>query len=612
MNSLLKMSLNRTSALSFGKLSLLVMVFVTFLSAQLSAEGETRVVAGIANADTLIEELEYMVSELAGRKDSFENNVFPNIDIFLIGVDTEKPIRFDPLFSEQHGMELQLLIPLIDLDDFLNDNLDPIGIIPKPDRRDRDLYELTGNVYEGWLRVLKDPDYAVIFPRKEVIPKGMEHPAKMHEKLVEKGFSLFAELDNTKTESEARQSAFEKMAKNTLDGIQKRPSESNNEHALRIAVLDQQLSMFQQYFVESRGLSIGSHIDQSKAVAIFDLTFNALDGTQLSKDIERVTAEPSYFAAVEPVKDSVLTTRIHFMLNEAATTKLKKVYGLTETVAKEESAANDGLTADEKTSRSKLSELMNTILTQSAELKVIDCFVDVVPSGSSHAFVMGVRSKGQAEINSAIDEIVAGREGLKLTKEIANIEGTVLHKLELGEDAPAALKELYGDGFDTVILGVSDEAFWIAFGEKAEEELGVRIQAVQAAVDVKGDGVIFSFDAKVAPLVKSLNELLNDENSLIGELYQERQAKRSEQKKLKEEENEESEDERPAREAAQNFLSFEWVENIIGTMKGEDDTLKFEMKVNEAGAIQGNGFAHKGILKAIGVMIADFADENLQ
>lgn len=581
------------------------------VTSAIADDSETRIVAGMGSANAVIEELEYMVSELAERVDSYENNIFPNIDIFLIGVDTEKPIRFDPIFSEQHGMELQPIIPLLDLDDFLNDNLDPIGIIPKPNRRDRDLYELTGNVFEGWLRFLKDPDYAVIFPRKEAIPKGMDHPAELHKGLVKKGFTFFAELDNSKSTPEARLSAFDKMAKNTIEGIQKRPSESLNKHALRKAVLDQQLSMGQQYFVESSGLTIGSQIDKKKEAAIFQMFFAALEGTQLQNDITRVIAEPSYFAAIKPADKALLTTRIHFMLNDDATAKLKEVYQLTETVTKEETAENSKLSDEEKKARTNFAGFLNSVLTQSLELKVIDGFLDVVPSGDSNAFLIGVRCKGKAEINSAIDEVIAGRKEMDLTKDIAEVEGTTLHKLELGEKAPASIKDLYGSGYGTVILGVSDDAFWLGFGNNAEKELSDRIKAVKAASDIKGDGVVFSMDAKLSPLVKSLNGLLNDKDSFIGTHFQEQQSKLLEQKKDKENDEDEEKD-RPAKEAASNFLTFEWIDKIVGSMEGEDDTVKFEMKVNEEGSIVGNGEAHRGILKAVGMLIANFADENLQ
>lgn len=576
-------------------------------------ESESRVVAGMRSANVVIEELEHMVADLAGREESWENNIFPNIDIFLIGVDTEQPIRFDPIFSEQHGMELQPIIPLLDIDEFLEDNLDPIGIIPKRDRRDRDLYELTGNVFEGWLRVLSDPDYAVIFPRKEAIPKGMDHPAELHKDLVKKGYTFFAQLDNTKTEKSARQSAFEKMAKNTLDGIQKKPSETANAHSLRKAILDQQLTMIQQYFVEGSGLTLGSRLEKEKSTALFELLFTAVAETQLSQDIARAKTEPSYFAAVETPDDALLRSRLHLVLNESITSKMKEVYQLTETVAKEDLDANEEISDKEKTGRKNLAEQLNQVMTKSAELNVIDCFLDVVPTGEAHTFLLGIRCSGKEAINSALDEMVAAREEMKLTRDVAEASGTKIHKLDVGEGAPEVLQEMYGQDYHVVYLAVSDDAFWLAFGEQAQAELTKRMDSVASAEETKSDGVIFSMNAQVAPLVKSLNGLLSDENSLLGSFFLEQQSKRIEQNKQADEEKEEEDaEDRPAREAAQNFLTLEWVEKVIGTMDGEDDTVIFEMKVNDENAVVGTGEARKGILKAVGTLIANFADENLQ
>lgn len=567
----------------------------------------------MGSADLLISELEHIVAKLAERQDSYDNNIFPNIDIFLIGVDTERPIRFDPIFSEQHGMELQPVIPILELKDFLNDNLDPIGIIPKRDRRDRDLYELTGKVFTGWLRFLSDPDYVVIFPRKEAIPRGMKHPAELHRELVEKGYSLFAQLDNTKTDPKVRQSAFEKMVANTVEGIQKRPDETQNAHALRKASLNQQLALFQQWFVESKGLTLGSRLDKEKDTAIMELLFSALSGTQLEKDIARTKNEASLFAAVETPENAILKSRIHFTFDERTAQGLRDVYALTEKVAKEEVEADEKLSAEDKKSRTKLAELLQQVMTKSSEAKVVDGFMDIVPSGKAHAFLMGVRCDGKTEILEALNEVAAYRKEMKIERDVAEAAGVKLQKLSLGDKAPQALKEMYGDGFDTVYIAADENAFWLAFGENAQAELSKRIEAVHSAKDLKSDAVVMSMTAKVGPLVKSLNGLLSDESSFVGSFYKELQGRRSAARdEKKKEEGLEEDEERPARQAATNFMSFDWIEKVIGSMEGEDDTMVFEMKVTDEGTITGNGEAHRGILKAVGVMIANFADETLQ
>ncbi len=576
-------------------------------------EDEIRVVAGLGSADLLIADLEHIISKIADRDDSFQDNILPNIEIFLYGVDSSKAVRLDPIFSEEHGMELQLIVPIIDLEEFLNDNLDPIGIESKKQRRDRDLYELSGAVYQGWLRVLNDPEYIVMFPRKEAIPKGMKHPAKLHEELVKKGYLLFGKLDNTKSKLETRKSAFEKMQTTTLDGIEKRPDETENAFKLRKAVFKQQLDVLQQWFVESKGTTLGGKIDQEKNVALLELFFSALDKTQLNDDILRVRDEASYFTPVEAAKDSLLKTRIHFMYGEETIAGLKNIYELSETVAKEEIAGDKEASAGEKKSRNTSAELLKEVLQQSAELGALDAFLDIVPSGDAHTFLLGVRCQGQEQILKAIDELPASREGWKVEKDVAEVEGVKIHKLDLGGKAPKALADLYGEAHGTVYLAASDKAFWVAFGASAEKELSARIKAVRTAKDVKSASVIFSMDAQVGPLVKSMNELFNDESSVIGDFINQRQADRAERKKEgKDEESDEVEDGRPAREAAGAFLTFEWVDKVVGTMEGENDTLSLLMKVDEKGEIVGAGELQQGILKAVGVLIADFADENLQ
>lgn len=596
----------KRSILRAGFLSVLLSAMTSQL---IAADDETRVVAGISSADALIEDLKHIVVNLADREDSFENNIFPNIDIFLIGVDTTLPVRFDPVFSDAHGMELQPLIPFVDLDEFLQDNLDPIGIIPKRVRADRDLYELTGNVFEGWLRVLKGPDYVAIAPRKESIPKGMAHPAAMHAELVKAGYLFFAELDNTRSNAEAREVAFQKMRTNAIEGIQKKPSESQNAFDLRKAALDHQLSILQQWFVESQNVSVGSKLDREKNLLLSELFFSATDETTLQKNISRVRSEPSYFTAIEENSDALLQLRLNFKFEEEIANGFREIYKLSDVVAKELIEEDEEATAEQKASRLKISKLMNEVLSKSAALGKVDGFLDIVPTEKAHLFVMGVRCEGQEQILSAIEELPVNREGWKLEKDVAESEGVKIHKFDLGGEAPKALAELYGESSGTIYLAVSEKAFWLAFGAEAQNELVQRIKAVRTAENIESDNLVMSLTAKVGPLTKSLNALLNDENSVLGSFITQRQQKRE---KEKEAEKEEEGEERAARQAASAFMSFEWIEKVIGTMDGADDTLHLELKADKDNSLVGKGEAREGILKAVGTLIANFADENLQ
>ncbi len=579
-----------------------------------AANNEIRIVAGLGSADMLIGDLEHIVANLADRKPSFEDNILPNIEVFLYGVDTTKPIRFDPIFSEEYGMELQPIIPYLDLKEFLEENLDPIGIIPKRDRKDRNLFELSGQVFQGWLRVLTKPNYVVIFPRKEAIPKGMPHPAELHKELVKKGYLLFAELDNTKTAPDVRDSAFKYMRTNAVDGIQKRPDETQAAHTLRKALLDHQLAIVQQWFVEGQGFTLGGKLDKTNDIAISELLFSALAKTQLLKEIVRVREEPSYFTAIDSPKESLLSLRLNFKFDEKIASSFCDIYNLSNAVAQEKIEDNEDTSKEQKVSRAKVSDLLNEVLVKSSELGAVDGFLDIVPSGDAHTFLLGVHCQGQDELQKVLEELPASREGWTLEKDVAESEGVKIHKLDLGGKAPKALAALYGESHGQVYLAISDKAFWLAFGAAAQEELSAQIKTVRTAKDVESDNVVMSMTAKLGPLATSLNDLFNDDDSVIGSLVSQRQDERKERREKKDDEEEEDDDEkeRPARNAAGAMLSFEWVEKVVGTMKGEDDTITFEMKVDENDSIVGTGEVRKGILKALGLLIADFADETLQ
>lgn len=576
----------------------------------LADDDEIRIVAGLGSADTIIGDLEFMIAELAQRKQSFEDNVFPNIDIFLIGIDPELPIRFDSLFRAEHGMELQARIPFTDINDFLQDNLDPIGIIPKRDRRDPNLYELTGTVYTGWLRALQDPNYAVFAKRKEDIPKGMKHPALQHAELVKRGYSMFAHLDNTRSDLKTRQAAFEKMRKAAIEKIQKRPDETQTAFNLRKALTDHAYMVLQQWFVESSGFTAGGQLDKDKAAVVSEFSFGAIAETELAQQVQRVREEASYFAAIEDRDDALMQLRVNFKFDESQGQSLRDVYKLSAVVTAEQIAKDDEATEEQKAARTRAADLLHEVLAASSEFGTIDSAIDILPSGDANVFVMGVRASGQQQILEIIKQLPGTAVGWSLEQDVAEAEGVKIHRLDVGENSSESLAELFGPQHHLVYLAASEQAFWLAFGTDSESVLKERIAKVRTSDAPESDLTVFRLTAQMAPLARSANALLNDESSVFGVFLSARKAElQARRDSQKEGEREES---RPAREAASSFLTFEWIDEVLDQMDGEDDTLQLSLLADEPDRLTGSGVANRGILKVIGILIANFADENLQ
>ncbi|REJ88701.1 MAG: hypothetical protein DWQ34_21570, partial [Planctomycetota bacterium] len=281
--------------------------------AQENDSGPTRVVVVISSTEALVADLEHMVVELAGQQDKWDESVYPNIDIFLYGVDRERPIRFDQLIDGEGARRYQMLIPYSDLDEFIQDNLDPIGIIVDQTDNDETLYELE-DVYEGWMRV--DNEYAA-FAEKDFIsdlPKELDELLSKHDALLELGYDIGIQLDNTETSVDDRRDGFANFRENVLAGVKKRPDETKEEYALRYANSENSVETLEQLYVESSDITVGIIIDAEKSEGRGDFRLTPVADSELAKFVATLAEEPSAFAGFQPADNAILSGRLNFAL----------------------------------------------------------------------------------------------------------------------------------------------------------------------------------------------------------------------------------------------------------------------------------------------------------
>src|SRR5262245_43294137 len=71
-----------------------------------------RAVMVLKSTDDILAKLQHVIADLAGKQKEWENNVFPNIDIFLFGVDKTKPVRYDQIVGGKDGRREQMMVPI--------------------------------------------------------------------------------------------------------------------------------------------------------------------------------------------------------------------------------------------------------------------------------------------------------------------------------------------------------------------------------------------------------------------------------------------------------------------------------------------------------------------
>lgn len=592
----------RLVAAQSAALLLLLAVAAGPLAAQDSPP--TRIVVVLKSSDEIIADLEHMVVDLADEEEDWENNVFPNIDIFLIGIDKAQPVRFDQLIAPDGGQRQQLMVPISDLDAFNKDNLDPIGIIVKRDRRDRDLYELS-DVYEGWMRVKEDYARFSVEEHPEDVPADMPDPSETHDELLAKGYDVAAQLQNTKTTPEQRTAAFATYRDNTLAGIQKKPSETTEAFELRKANTAQSLETMERLFVQSSDITIGWITDASKSEGRGEFFLLPIEGTELEKTVQAQAETSSYFANIATSDASVLSGRLNVTLDELMTRQSADLYKLARPVAEQRIDETADITDEQKAARKQIAGLLFDMLSAGLDIGKWDGALEVTPAdGGAHTALIGLRTADGSPMTQIVELLPAADPAYSVELNVETVGDVAIHKVTVTQNYPQALQQFFGE-VGEFYIGAGPEAVWISIGSGALDAMKTGIAAVGGDAPAEVSPTIASLDFRLLPLLQVMNQLRKDGDFDLLQTLKNRGV--IEESAPAEEGAEEA---APGAETAQMLKDFEWRDAALEALKGGDDRLHMQLDRVE-NRLEGDTHAASGLLKMIGELIAKFARENL-
>lgn len=566
-----------------------------------------RIVTMLESADRLIADLNFIVVDLAKESQQWENNIFPNIDIFLIGVDPTLPVGFDVLFDADTGIRYQPQIPVTDMKSFIQDNLEPIGIEPK--RRGRGYWELEGNVFPGWMREVDG--YASIAKVAGDVPKDMSTPRKGFEPMQAKEFVIGGHLSEASAPLADRERQFSKYKENMLAGATKRPDESRDVYALRRQGLENRLEFFERVFVQSSTIMAGWSTDldsESKADGHAEVTLLPVAETHLSQFVAAVGETPSHFAAVPAADDPVLNFRVMLPLMEGSKKRLSSTYELARPVIHQQIDEDEEVKAEEKGPRKQIADILLDMVTAGLQLPAVDGFAQITKDGDLHTFVAGVRSADGTEVEKVIELVPQARAGWKAETNIETVGEVAIHRVTLKEGYPKALVDFFGDGGE-IYVGASKEAVWLAAGANSLEALKTAIgQRESGAATAEATPSFLAIQLHAQPLLKVAHQAAEEEDfSLLQFIQISGLADRAESEAPPKSEAEE--ERRSTRDALKDF---EWQETAIRALQGEgmSDRVEIDFRRKES-ELYGTLDVHNGVLRAIGKLIAKFAKENL-
>lgn len=541
-------------------------LMVTVCCGAARAQSEVKVTGMLSGADQLIEDLEYLVNDLAGERQVWEENVLPNIEIFLEGVSRTRPVRVDVLMDPAKTQEQYIsYIPVDDSrreqSNFLNNNLNPLGITDR--QRGRTLYQLRGE-YEGYLQFAHA--YAAIAEEQKQIPGDMPDPVLLIKPYVDRGFDVAMRIANNADGIEDRKSALKPLRDNTMAAVKPKDDEKPEEFELRKLTIKHQLDNIERYFVEARLIEGGWTTDVAGGVASGEGKLEALEGTTLSATLRKMGTLASTFSEIALAEDAMASGRIMFPVDEFRQAHLKEFYATLRPVIRPRLAEVNVLDPAQLDAADAAVQKAIEMFEDGLALGFVDGYFEATPVDDLYAFHAGIRSPEPQKVEEIAKLIPQIDTYAKLEMAFAEFNDVMVHKVTLSGDQPVLIKYFFGE-LSEIYFGVGKDVVWLGAGPTALDKLKASI-AKAAEGNTKTSETILELNLHTLPLLTAAD----------------RQFKPNVIPKL--------------RDAGLNSL------------KPTDDFFRLNVfKVEEA--VKGEMRVETGILRTVGELIANFAKENL-
>jgi hypothetical protein len=570
-----------------------------------------RVVAGIASADELVNDLKFIVVDLAEEEKAWEESVFPNIDVFLFGVDKTLPFGADLIFDPKVGKQFNIHVPIEDKRAFIADNLNATDIRTRPVPGKPNLYRAGGEdeVYDGYLRFVEvkgQPIYGTLTPSEAEVPASMPSPKTKLDALL-KGHDAAARWTASAATAEAREKGFATIKDNLLAAVEKRPSESKAAYDLRRMNVEQQADRLARLLTNSAELT-ASWTTDTKAKEFSGATrMVGMPGSLVAKDIAAIGTEASLFAKIPDAPAAVMTARILTPINEKYREEQTRLYQTWLTAWGESIDRKEGPTPDQKAARKQVAEHFVKTLIDGMSLGWIDAYVEMQPSSDElYTAIMGVRVHDSATVIPILETLPKVEAGWTSELNAFEEHGVQVHRLNLKAKLPSSLKQFFGETGD-LLVGTGDHTVWIAGGPDAEARLKEAIAATAGpeAPAPTADAVQLTMHMHHA--LKFFHALMQDDDiEIVRSLDQSRLLKNS--KPTDRKTNRDESDRRVSRDALQNF---KWQEKAIASLAAGDDSVNLRV-YKEGEALLGALNVEEGVMRAIGSIIAKFTNEVLR
>ena len=192
-----------------------------------------------AGADALLADTQALM-KLAGKQgEETWPIVRDTLGIFLVGVDSKRPLRVDVVLQSGGAVRQVWYVPVDDIQTFLDENLAGIGFETRKLEDGLWRYNLSGAEVEGFLRHAHG--YAVLSTSRDDVTGELADPVPAARQLLADGAVLAIHVENPPAGQEKRREVIQSFRREALAALKQGPQETPARFALRKTLLERVL-----------------------------------------------------------------------------------------------------------------------------------------------------------------------------------------------------------------------------------------------------------------------------------------------------------------------------------------------------------------------------------
>lgn len=512
-----------------------------------------------------------------------EETLLEIISLIELGIDLERPVRVDILT----GFSTPIYVLQVGYVDDEADIIDNVGT-------NFYLKDVGGGLWEvlptdpGWFRLIRENKTAILILSdnsnhqllKQIILK-IQDPLPEAAKMLEDGANVAARIRNkaqTPEDLEKRKAAYQETKTLQLDAMQKRPSETQTQFALRKGLVSNQLLEVERILTESAEANaiIGFDSAELKASIKFDAT--AIAGTSFEQTLKEFGQKPDHFASIQKPESSVFSLRANHPVDKLRQENLNRTMDLIQADAADRFSRNTKVSDKIRKAGNALVEGCLQLSRDTIAEGNLNAFWEKLPAEDGKFTGYGaIVVKDGERLADVLKNVSETGEGNSLKLAIDTVGDVSIHEVKFEKGFFSTFDVLF-DG-KVGYIGTSKDKIWLATGGEAVlPELKAAIAGLKKPEE---NDIILTTEGNLLPFVEQTIRVVE---------------------KLEE-----------PKSAALKVARREYLGHlkIAAESLQEDDTASFRMDVKD-GKANGVIKVDTGTLRFVGRMLASFSKKNLE